>query len=309
MICIGNIKVGGSGKTPFVEWLYHDLKMNGSIAIISKGYLGKGVTKKEVITPLDRNGNWVDPFFCGDEPFMLKKKHQDAVVLVCKDRIKAIRQAFSSGCKFALLDDGYQQKKIKKDATILMIDPEKPPCRESYLPAGLLRDSPEELNRADLVCLLYEYNQPVDIARTSSLISIPDSQLIAIRRIPFSIKGEMAMGLKELQSMKVGVFCSIGTPEKFLNTIKDLGAVVVGYQFGLDHVLLNTTQLSSFAKECKELGAVMLLCTEKDAIKIQEKYELPISYLETRATMIYGEKNYKRLKNKLVVLSKKKKSE
>lgn len=147
VISVGNISVGGTGKTPHTEMLVSLLKGDYRVAVISRGYKRK--TKGyRVVKATD------DFSLCGDEPLQIKRKFPDIVVAVCKDRAQAIRKVQEEfGVNLVILDDAYQHRKITPSCNILLVNYNRTIAGDNLLPIGRLRDLPSQVKRADAVII------------------------------------------------------------------------------------------------------------------------------------------------------------
>lgn len=147
-ICVGNLTVGGTGKTPHVEYLIRLLSPTFKVAVLSRGYKRK--TKGYVLA--DRQSTALD---IGDEPCQMKTKFPSLTVAVCEDRCEGIRQIETDKrtrqTEVILLDDAYQHRYVKARLTILLMDYHRPIYTDHLLPAGLLREPWSERRRADIV--------------------------------------------------------------------------------------------------------------------------------------------------------------
>src|SRR5881394_3002975 len=168
VIAIGNLTVGGTGKTPVVEKFARELRNQGrNVAILSRGYrskpkpihewlLNKILFRDDTTPPRvvsDGKSLLLDSEMAGDEPYMLASNLKDVVVLVDKDRVKSGRYAIEKfGCDTLLLDDGFQYWKLRgRRQDIVLIDRQKPFGNEHLLPRGLLREPPSHLARANTI--------------------------------------------------------------------------------------------------------------------------------------------------------------
>src|SRR3954470_6981074 len=163
VISIGNLTVGGTGKTPVVEKFARTLQDNGRrVAILSRGYKSKkppllrrmqrrwlGMERRKPRIVHDGKSLLLDSRFAGDEPYMLAKSLKDVVVLVDKDRVRAALHAVEAmQCDTLLLDDGMQYLPLKHRLEICLIDRQAPFGNEHLLPRGTLREPPANLRRA-----------------------------------------------------------------------------------------------------------------------------------------------------------------
>ena len=148
IICIGNLSVGGSGKTPHTNYIAQLLTNQYQVAIVSRGY-GR---KSSGFYYVETNSN---PSSVGDEPLQLKQNNTNCIVAVEKNRNKAINKILTENPKtnIVLLDDGFQHRKITAGLNIIITPFEKPFTKDSLLPLGTLRESPSSSKRADIIII------------------------------------------------------------------------------------------------------------------------------------------------------------
>lgn len=308
VVCIGNITAGGTGKTPLVEKLAQDLKEDVKLAIISKGYRSLGVSKHDVISPVDSYNRSVDSIYCGDEPYLLKKHLADVEVLLSKDRELAIEVAKKRNIDVVLLDDGFQMKSLFKDLTLLVLHAKDLFGLGYYLPRGYLRESPHKLKEADLLCITQSYFDKIPFEELCEKIKpYSSAPVIGVHMTPKGVKGDLSIDLESLRGLRAGVFCGIGKPKSYLETLQALGVDVIKSLVMPDHCIPSLQELQKFSNLCKESGAEILLCTEKDFVKIVHPHYhlIPICYLETDVNIIYGKNSYEEFKKKIIALTKK----
>lgn len=308
IVCIGNITAGGTGKTPLVERLAQDLRQDIRLAIISKGYRSLGVSRKDVISPVDRCDRTVSSVYCGDEPFLLKKHLPDVDVFLSKDRELAIKVAKKRNVELVLLDDGFQMRALAKDLIIIVLHAKDLFGLGYYLPRGYLRESPKRLKEANLLCITQNQFDPVPFEDLCEQIKpYSSAKIIGAHIIPKGVKGALVLALEELKGKKIGVFCGIGRPKSFLETLHALGVDSVEALFMPDHHAPCEEELERFARLCGDKGAEILLCTEKDFVKIVNTHYhlLPVCYLETELNIIHGKNYYEEFKMQIISLAKK----
>jgi tetraacyldisaccharide 4'-kinase len=189
-----------------------------------------------------------------DEEFLFKKHLPKVAIYAHPDRVKSAKLAEANGAKLLILDDGFQHRRLARDVDIVIVRHNDFTGR--CLPAGDLRDSPHRLNKADVIVL------DTDIQTKVLRILTLQGKEIA------SIQGE-----------RVGMFCGIGTPEKFKKTLSSLGVEIIDEWILADHEPMGDKRLKDFYKKCKLLGARYLVCTEKDAVKLAAT-DLPILFVE-----------------------------
>jgi len=263
VISVGNITLGGTGKTTLVEYLAEKLSAAGhQVAIISRGY------KRDARQPGAQG--------LGDEPAMLAKKLPQVKVVIDKNRIKAGQMAIQDYASDTLiLDDGLQQWKIFKDLEIVTIDAGNPFGNYRMLPAGFLREPLSALKRADIfvltqICL----GQDLE-GLTDKLKNINSRALIVeSRHEPCGIsrldQADERLGWEFLKGKPVAIFSGIGNPEGFQNCICELGIKVVKYFRFTDHHDYTQADVLRIVREAKENNLQAIITTQKDAVKIRE---------------------------------------
>lgn len=152
VISVGNLAVGGTGKTPVVDYLLKFCLAKGRrVAVVSRGYGGRKHSGVQIVS--GGNGPLLEPEQCGDEPYLLARRNPQALVLVSPKRAQAIQQAVESlGAEVVLLDDGFQHLAVQRDVDIVLLDAQRPFGNGHQLPAGLLREPISALGRGDLFC-------------------------------------------------------------------------------------------------------------------------------------------------------------
>lgn len=262
VISIGNIVAGGTGKTPLVRLLAEELLKTLNVAIISRGYRSR-IEKIGETLKIDEQTLVSE---CGDEPFWLAQKLPKARVFVGKNRLKSAVSAYQSGAEVIILDDGLQHRSLRRDFEVIVVDGEDPFGKGFFLPRGLLRDSPHRLVHADLIV----------VVNGSSETEIQLRKYTYAPIVIAAIQSEMS-----LHGKKVGVFCAIGRPQRFLKSVKSCGGEVVATYFKPDHDPFTEDELNAFADRS---GADLLVCTEKDQVKLPTHFNcsLPTVALPSR---------------------------
>lgn len=262
VVSIGSLVAGGSGKTPLVHLLAKSLKPFGRIAILSRGYRAK------------ESG-----LALGDELQMLKNRLGDGLYYAGAHRASLGKKAAEEGAKIALLDDGFQHRRLHRDLELVVLDPANPFGYGAFLPRGLLRDSPKELKRADAIFLSGDSELDLSMYTEAPVIRIKPK----IRRI-LDAESHRTVSIQEVP---VGAFCAIARPKKFFETLRQIGADCLERWPLADHAKPDTALLEAFAKRCKRRGAKAIVCTEKDAVKLQgKKLALPLYYLEMELEIV-----------------------
>ena len=292
VVSIGNLVAGGTGKTPLVHALATALQDKIDIAILSRGcksQIEKSKNIKQISTGL---GPLCSAEECGDEPYLLAQKTK-ASVWVGIDRIASGRQAKVHGAECLLLDDGMQHRRLKRDFEIVIVDGLDPFARGRYLPWGLLRDSPKRLKKASLIVI----SHCKDAAHFEQL----KAHISRFSQAPVAAAQIEIVNSEQLTAHKVGVFCAIGQPARFLQTVRDLKSEIVDTLILNDHAQWQQGQLEAFAKRCRERGAEALVCTEKDFVKLNfDVSTLKILPVKIQLKITEGKEHWQQLINHIL---------
>ncbi len=257
VICIGNLLLGGAGKTPTAMALAERLKALGRVAhILSKGYGGRAIAPTRV-DPHRHSAAEV-----GDEPLLLARI---APVWVGGDRAELALAAKAAGADCLILDDGFQDPGLRRTATLLVFDGGYGVGNGRVVPAGPLRETPQRgLARAD-ACLI------IGPDRTGLATG-----MLAGRRC-FAGQLHSRPGPELLQAPLLA-FAGIGRPEKFFASLEEIGATLVGRRSFPDHHPYAEAQLQALARDAERLGA-RLVTTEKDAMRLSEVWRQRVAVL------------------------------
>jgi tetraacyldisaccharide 4'-kinase len=250
VVVVGNLTVGGTGKTPLVAWLSTRLAAVGlRVGIVSRGYGGRsrGVTR---VTLHSR------PTEVGDEPLLLARRAQ-ATVFVGKDRVAAAKQAVADGADIVLCDDGLQHLALVRDCEIVVIDGQRGFGNGSLLPRGPLRESPRRLRRVNAVvvngALRSGFTLPKFVSGTHFSMNLRPGDAR-----PVAGGG----GLRSLSSFRgagAHAVAAIGNPQRFFDMLREAGLSLYEHPFP-DHHPFKAGDLN-FGDE------LPVLMTEKDAVK------------------------------------------
>lgn len=320
VVSVGNITVGGTGKTPVVELLARELTAGGrKVAILSRGYksvpkplarriLDKILFRKAIFTPRivsDGQSLLLDSRTAGDEPFMLANNLRGVVVLVDRDRVKSGLYAIENfGSNVLLLDDGYQYVRLDHRIEIALIDRQAPFGNEHMLPRGTLREPPENLRRAthilltkctgadnsELVARIREHNRTAEIIETTH----------HARHLRNLMTGEVKP-LEFLRGLRVGSLCGIAAPDSFEGALRNLGAKIEVSKTYTDHHRYTTKEIESFIARCARRDLDAILTTEKDAVRIPRILDaaVPLYYLRVEIEILKGHESWRRLVSRL----------
>jgi tetraacyldisaccharide 4'-kinase len=269
VISVGNITVGGTGKTPLVMTLAKGLMGRGiSVAILSRGY--KGTQTSEPVVS-DGKSLFLSPEESGDEPFLMAQVCRGVPVLVGKDRFANGGVALQRfGMKGLLLDDGYQHLPLHRDLDILLIDSHIGFGDHHLLPRGILREPLSHLRRAHLFLLTKMDDLETSRSLEKQIHEIhPGAQVFHSHYQPMSLvdpQGE-EQELVSLKGKKILALSGIAHPDSFASLLRKCGTEIVGEAIFPDHHLYRPKDLSSIKEQSK--GVDWIVTTEKDMLKLR----------------------------------------
>lgn len=270
VISIGNIAVGGTGKTPVTAHIARLLMAQGlKVAVLSRGYGGT----LEGETALVSNGHEItlSAEECGDEPFLLAKSIPGLAVIIGTDRYAAGLLALKECTPDVfLLDDGFQHLRLHRDLNILLLDCSRPFGNGWTLPAGLLREPKRAAERADLVVLT---RCPEGAAPTSPLPEKPFCRARHNLDDLLPLTGGEPLLFEALTDRKVVAFSGIAEPQAFLDGLRRRGVQVVAALEFPDHVEYSDARLLEIEDMLRISGADYAITTEKDGVKLKRLSE------------------------------------
>jgi len=272
VISVGNIVVGGSGKTPVVAYTARMLKecSNLSVAVLSRGY------RAEVSGPAavsDGQKVIFGPVEAGDEPHMLARALPGIPVLIGKDRSITGFMAFRKwNCDAVILDDGFQHLKLVRDVDIITMDATRPFGLDHLLPRGYLREPLSTLNHADLI-LLTRVDQCGDLDYVRDRLSmiapsVPIFEGVYEPRSLRSLATQQEVGLDTIRDRDILAVCGIANPLSFAETLKSLEPAEVSLLAFPDHFAYPPRSIEAIRRKAAELEVDMIVTTEKDASKL-----------------------------------------
>ncbi len=313
VIAIGNLTVGGTGKTPVVEKFARALRDQGrNVAILSRGYrskpppLGRRLLNKVLLredtTPprvvSDGKSLLLDSETAGDEPYMLASNLRDVVVLVDKDRVKAGLFAIERyGCDTLLLDDGYQYWRLRgRRHDIVLVDCQQPFGNEHLLPRGTLREPPSHLARASTIFVTKSDGRTDNLRARLARLN-PQARIIECVHHPLYFEdvftGERH-GLELLAGRKVASLSGIAQPDSFEQSLIRLGGDLVYAKRFADHHRFSQQEVLNVINRSKKRQAAMVITTQKDAVRFPklDRRDLPIYFMRVEIQIVRGARDF-----------------
>jgi len=314
VITVGNLTVGGTGKTPVVEKFARELQDAGrKVAILSRGYrskpppLHKRIANKlllrtESVPPRivsDGKSLLLDSETAGDEPYMLASNLKDVVVLVDKDRVKAGRFAIERfGCDTLLLDDGYQYWRLAgRRRDIVLIDRQQPFGNEYMLPRGTLREPEGHLSRADTIFITKSDGNTADLRARISRLN-PDAGIIECVHHPMYLEDLFTgkqIGLDYLKGRRLASLSGIAQPESFEQSLVKQGAELVYSKRFADHHRFSQQEVLNAINRSKKRQAEVIITTQKDAVRFPkiDRRDLPIYFMRVEIRILSGADDFR----------------
>jgi tetraacyldisaccharide 4'-kinase len=320
VVSIGNLTVGGTGKTPVAEMLARELQLRGRrVAILSRGYksvprpfmqrLRSRLSKNLDLFPprIVSDGDQVllDSRRAGDEPHMLAKNLPGVCVLVDKDRVKSGLHALRHfDSDLLLLDDGLQYQRLRHRLDIVLVDRQSPFGNEHLLPRGTLREPPGNLRRASYIIVTRCGAEPDDklLARLRRLNRT--AAIIECNHAPRhweDIRTGTKFPLDHLRGRHVGAMSGIARPESFEEGVRELGAIVEITKAFADHHRFTKKEILRFLEWCDRRSLDALVTTEKDAVRFPEidNPPVPMLFLRVEIEILRGREHWEELLGRL----------
>jgi tetraacyldisaccharide 4'-kinase len=293
VVSVGNLTVGGTGKTPAVELVVRTLlELGHRPAVLSRGYGRRGHGVRVVA---DSSSMRLDADDGGDEPVLLARRLPGVPVIVGAHRYAAGREAVDRfGVSAIVLDDGFQHRTLAKDVEIVMARARGPWGNGRLLPGGPLREPLTALARAHLIVVTgaRAANDVVEVA-AAARAHAPDVPVLAARHVPtecWEAPSMRTLGSEALRGLKLFAFAGIGAPDSFRETLGDAGAVEAGFARFADHHRYTADELAMLARRAHAASAVGLVTTEKDWMRVRAlpSPTLPLYVLGVRLALLAG---------------------
>ena len=323
VISVGNITMGGTGKTPVVELLARTLAERGrEVAILTRGYKSHDLpspqewqedwgTRPENPPKIASDGKqlYLSPEFAGDEPYMLAKNLKGVRVVVDKDRLKSGFFALKNlHANTLILDDGLQYIQLGHEIDIVLVDANTPFGTGCLIPRGTLREPPSSLKRASYIFItkckhlenealikkIRKYNKTAEIIECTHGPQYLEN-LLTGERLP----------LEALNDKWVGCLSGIANPKSFEESLLSLGARVEITKHFTDHHWFEDEEIFQFVDRCSSRAMDMIVTTEKDAVRFPrpEAFDVPVYFLRIEVTILRGQDAWERCIDRICAMS------
>jgi tetraacyldisaccharide 4'-kinase len=278
LVSVGNLTLGGTNKTPFVEMISLEIARRGiRTGVVSRGYKGKARVPELVGRP--GSGS-----FAGDEPLLLQHRLQGLPVAVANDRSEGISLLCEEeGVELVVADDAFQHRKLRRDADIVLVDALCPWGNGHLFPAGLLRESAEALERAHLVVITKADQVPAERLEElkAELSAKVGRDRVFCSRLTVDRWDRWAGGWKEgpgcrVENIRVLAFSAIGNPASFRRSLEQQGVVISAEFRFRDHHRFSLKDLEMLASEAARNKSEALVCSEKDIYNLPEGWIPPL---------------------------------
>lgn len=267
VISVGNITLGGTGKTPMTALLAEELIGRGlRVAVLSRGYGGEARGKPGIVS--DGRSFMLTPEQSGDEPYLLAQKVPGLMVVIGADRYRAGLLALEElNPDVFILDDGFQHLRLKRDLNLLLLDAARPFADGYTLPAGFLRERPSACGRADLIVYTRcgEPGKPHLFPDKPSLWTSHALGGLA------PLGGGERVGFETLKGARVTAFSGIADPTAFFDLLESCGVRLTATLSFPDHTRYGEEEIASLCRLRDASRSTVLVTTEKDAVKLASR--------------------------------------
>ncbi|MGR3319177.1 MAG: tetraacyldisaccharide 4'-kinase [Candidatus Anammoxibacter sp.] len=292
VISVGNITLGGTGKTPFVEYIAVYIKKKGrKVAILSRGYGARKTKGKDTLNVYN------------DEDLMLRENLVDIPNFVNKNRVLSGKKAIKEHhADCLLLDDGFQHLRLNRSLDIVIINSLNPFGYERVFPHGFLRESLQNLKRADLFVITHSnLCEKNELKRLHSRLNGIHSRIPIIETThqPVNIENineGTVLPVERLKGKDIYAFCAIGNPESFSRCLVNQGARIIKFNSFLDHYFYTKNELEEIIKDAEHAGVEAIVITQKDKVKVLEvltkedlnTYSIPFYVFKIKINIVNG---------------------
>ena len=292
VISVGNLTVGGTGKTPMVLWIAERLAAEGQRpAILTRGYRGFGKTGAPGKTGVPGKIGANDQTSADEVALLRQRLDGRAQFGIGKDRYKNGLALAKDGAEWFILDDGFQHLALERDADILLLDATDP-FGGGILPSGRLREPRSALARADVVVITRASHAPAVEAMVRRFTNAPvftaQMRLEAVLRAPSMRE---ALSESERRQCKFFAFCGIGNPRAFFDDLRSWGFAVAGNRSFADHHRYSGAEIRDLESAAAAVAANVLICTEKDVFNLPPAFAGAFPIYACRISMSLNDEN------------------
>lgn len=308
VICVGNITVGGTGKTPMTMHVAQEIEQLGyKAAIVSRGYRGRAESRGGIVS--DGQSLLMEPSEAGDEPYLIARSLPEIPVIVGQDRYAAgLRAVAEFQPDVIVLDDGYQHLKLKRDIDLVLLNHAHPFGNTHLLPRGILREPISSLARGT-ACILTRHRTHAAEPETSTInqikINTLANRLFSASHDPYyytlndgeqftthaPAKRFTGRAAGRLTKDPVFGFSGIARNAEFQNTVKRLGIDAAGFLEFPDHHRYAARDLDKILKQAGNAGAWRLITTEKDLVRLAPQNPFPLELIVVGIKVAFGDQH------------------
>ena len=286
VISVGNLSTGGTGKTPLVDFIIYNLKRDYNISVLSRGYNRKSKGFIEI-----KNSD--NPSLVGDEPFLIKSNHSEVPVFACEDRVEGAKKIISeNNTNLILLDDAFQHRKISRNLDIVLTDYNNLFYKDYLLPYGNLRESRNNINRADVIIVTkcpLDFNK-ADAIKIKNQINPKKTQSLFFSQIKYSEKlfGFKELSFKSIRNSKLTLVTGIANSQPLKEYLKKNNVNFDHFDYP-DHYNYSRKDVNKILATTKNN---IILTTKKDYYKLSQFKIDNLLYIDIKVEFLDGKQEF-----------------
>jgi tetraacyldisaccharide 4'-kinase len=304
VISVGNISVGGVGKTPIVEMLIERLMRSYRIAVVSRGY---GRKSSGTVIVSDGQGKITTIENAGDEPIQLAGKFSELIIVVDEKRVRGAQKAVELGAKTILLDDGFQHRYVYRDLNIVVMSAEEILKDNWLLPAGNRREPMKAIGRANLI-VISRCGDTSEFKRAAGKLESYNKPAVGVRTKFKSIRhvsDNKILELKAFKGKKAVAFSGIGNPRSFEKVLAEVNLTIAEHVVFSDHHWYSDNDIKKIIEARRKQAADFIVTTEKDVVRLRRQFSRfletePIFVAEIQQEVLAGEEKLNELLKQVV---------
>ena len=286
VISVGNLSTGGTGKTPLVDFIIYNLKRDYNISVLSRGYNRKSKGFIEI-----KNSD--NPSLVGDEPFLIKSNHSEVLVFACEDRVEGAKKIISeNNTNLILLDDAFQHRKISRNLDIVLTDYNNLFYKDYLLPYGNLRESRNNINRADVIIVTkcpLDFNK-ADAIKIKNQINPKKTQSLFFSQIKYSeiLFGFKELSFKSIRNSKLTLVTGIANSQPLKEYLKKNNVNFDHFDYP-DHYNYSRKDVNKILATTKNN---IILTTKKDYYKLSQFKIDNLLYIDIKVEFLDGKQEF-----------------